>query len=140
MRNSRDGIPYQKYVRSCELNYGDIIEYVRVRRHKDLSVDTWSYEDHDDFVELLCVSDGWALRDDPRNRGLKDVPTMCTVKFRKKGVSILSALDFYKVLGEIEGRNQVRKFCQKMNILLPWDKSDKQTSILQRLLRKHKGD
>ena len=30
---------------------------------------------------------------------------MCTVKFKKKGVSILSVSDFYKVLGEIEGRS-----------------------------------
>jgi hypothetical protein len=126
-----------QYVRSYEVQYGEIIEYLRVRGHKDLSINTRSYEDHDDFVELLCVSDGSASWDDAKQRNLKEVPTMCTVKFKKKGISILSLSDFCKVLGETKGRRQVVKFCRNMDILVPGEKLNKLESVL-RLLRRQR--
>lgn len=124
MDGSKDGIPYQKYVSATDAGLASVERYIDTPGHKCLSEapGTWSYKDRDDFVKLLCVSDGRTKVHNTATRG-KAVPTKCTVEFKRRGISVLSATDFYKVLGRRRGIAQVEKFCKENGYPPPWERT-----------------
>ncbi|KXX74521.1 Chaperone protein DnaJ [Madurella mycetomatis] len=79
LERMEDGRPYQIFVSASEAGLSSVQKYLSMQGYKNLAADqsTWSYRDREDFVELLCVSDGQIKVHNVAGRR-QDPPTKCT--------------------------------------------------------------
>ncbi|UNI15344.1 hypothetical protein JDV02_001884 [Purpureocillium takamizusanense] len=96
-------------------------KYKATDGHKVLSdgQSTWSNKDRSDFEELLWVTKSQTQRKN-RAAGSKDPAADCCVRFRKRGINILTATSLGRVLGTASANAQIDNICKRDGILPPW--------------------
>jgi hypothetical protein len=116
-------IPYQKWVSASEVGLACVDQYNDAPNRKNLAEDSkgFSIKDRKDFEKLLCVTDGRTKLHNSATGG-KEVPSKCTIKFKTKGIAVLSASTFYRVVGETLGRALVRDLCKCLGFPAPWER------------------
>ena len=106
---------------ASEVGLLEVEKYKATAGHKILSdgQSTWSNKDRSDFEELLWVTKSQTQRNN-QAAGRKDPAADCCVKFRKRGINILTATSLGRVLGTASANAQIDNICKRDGILPPW--------------------
>ena len=99
----------------------EVDQYERIDNHKVLSADQdkWSHRDRDDFEELLWVTKSQGLLKNTA-AGRRDPPADCCVRFKGRGLKMLTVSSLSKVLGKASAKTQIKSVCKDDGILPPW--------------------
>ncbi|KJZ68401.1 hypothetical protein HIM_12207 [Hirsutella minnesotensis 3608] len=106
---------------ASEVGLLEVEKYKATDGHKVLSdgQSAWSSKDRSDFEELLWVTKSQTHRKN-RAAGSKDPAADCCVRFRKKGINILTVTSLGRVLGRTSANAQIDNICKRDGILPPW--------------------
>ncbi|KAK1656625.1 hypothetical protein BDP55DRAFT_740091 [Colletotrichum godetiae] len=117
-----DGRVIRRLQSASEAGLLEVERYRQIDGYKNLAEgqSQWSCDDRNDFEELLWVTESHIKRKNTAAR--KKNPTAdCCVKFRTKGIQILTVSSFSMVLGRSSARAEIEKICRRDNIAPPWD-------------------
>ncbi|TIC96976.1 hypothetical protein CH35J_006544 [Colletotrichum higginsianum] len=117
-----DGRIIRRLESASEVGLVEVQKYCKADGFKNLALgqSQWSHKDRDDFEELLWVTKSQTKR---KNIAAKhqDPKADCCVKFHDKGIQILTASSFSKVLGQSSARAEIEKVCSRDKIQPPWE-------------------
>ena len=75
----------------------------------------WTSKNRDDFEEFVTVAERRSLYGNTR-----DPNADCCVRFRSRGIQMLTVSSFRKVLGKKDADAQIEEICSRDGILPPW--------------------
>ncbi|KAL2886711.1 DnaJ domain-containing protein [Ceratocystis lukuohia] len=116
-----DGRLIRRLESASEVGLLQVQRYWKMYGFKDLAQgqSQWSHKDRNDFDQLL-----WTTKSQTKLKNTaaknKSPSADCCVKFRNKGIQILSVTSLTKVLGPSSARAEIEKVCKRDNILPPW--------------------
>jgi hypothetical protein len=81
---------------------------------------TWTWRDEDDFEEFLWCTKG------TRNmhtfgKGSKAPATYCGVRFKKRGINVLTKTNLENVIKKKKAKNFIEEYCRRKGIPPPWE-------------------
>jgi len=114
-----DGRIIRKLASGSEVGLLDVAKYKNMDGHKDLAEgqSKWSFEDREDFEELLFVT---ATKRKSIYGNNRDPGADCCVRFSTKGIHMLTVSSFCKVLGAKSAKREIEEVCDRDGILPPW--------------------
>ncbi|KAL1898085.1 hypothetical protein Cpir12675_002033 [Ceratocystis pirilliformis] len=116
-----DGRMIRRLESASEVGLLQVQRYWKMNSFKDLAQgqSQWSHKDRSDFDQLLWITKSQTkLKNTAANN--KSPSADCCVKFRNKGIQILSVTSLTKVLGPSSARAEIEKVCKRDNVLPPW--------------------
>ncbi|KAH7137545.1 hypothetical protein EDB81DRAFT_656351 [Dactylonectria macrodidyma] len=107
---------------ASEVGLLEVQNYMNTNDFKNLAEgqSLWSHQHRDDFEELLWVTKSQTMLKNTASRR-KDPAADCCVKFRKKGIHILTVSSLSKVLGPTSARRAITRVCERDGFLPPWE-------------------
>ncbi|KDN68706.1 hypothetical protein CSUB01_11678 [Colletotrichum sublineola] len=106
---------------ASEVGLGRVDQYTKKKGFKELAKgqSEWSYKDRDDFEGLLWVTRSQTKRKNTA-AGKKDASADCCVKFKQKGIQILTLSSLRRVLGHGDANNKIEEVCERDGFPPPW--------------------
>lgn len=117
-----DGRIIRRLESASDVGLFEVERYTNTQGFKNLAdgQTQWSFRDRGDFDELLWVALSQTKLKNTA-AGKKDPSTDCCVKFRKRGIQMLTKSSLAKVLGPASANAQIRSVCQRDQITPPWE-------------------